>query len=131
MTYTYLTFIDGKVLFTSQTYILSNDPVNLELFLEWENVHKYRNNNYDWYTIYINLNIRCEISIIVVHTKQVALFRKKKHGTPFGSYLISLIFISTIDGKVLFTSQTYILSNDPVNLELFLEWENVHKYRRL
>jgi hypothetical protein len=31
--YTYLTFIDSKVLFTSQTYILSNDPVNLELFL--------------------------------------------------------------------------------------------------
>jgi hypothetical protein len=29
-----LTFIDSKVLFTSQTYILSNDPVNLELFLE-------------------------------------------------------------------------------------------------
>ena len=34
MPYTYLTFIDSKVLFTSQTYILSNDPVNLELFLE-------------------------------------------------------------------------------------------------
>jgi hypothetical protein len=34
MTYTYLTFIDSKVLLTSQTYILSNDPVNLELFLE-------------------------------------------------------------------------------------------------
>ena len=32
MTYTYLTFIDSKVLFTSQTYILSNDPVNLEFF---------------------------------------------------------------------------------------------------
>jgi hypothetical protein len=32
--YTHLTFIDSKVLFTSQTYILSNDPVNLELFLE-------------------------------------------------------------------------------------------------
>jgi hypothetical protein len=32
MTYTYLTFIDSKALFTSQTYILSNDPVNLELF---------------------------------------------------------------------------------------------------
>jgi hypothetical protein len=34
MPYTYLTFIDSKILFTSQTYILSNDPVNLELFLE-------------------------------------------------------------------------------------------------
>jgi hypothetical protein len=31
---TYLPFIDSKVLLTSQTYILSNDPVNLELFLE-------------------------------------------------------------------------------------------------
>jgi hypothetical protein len=34
MTYTYLIFIDSKVLLTSQTYILSNDPMNLELFLE-------------------------------------------------------------------------------------------------
>ena len=29
MTYMYLTFIDSNVLFTSQTYFLSNDPVNL------------------------------------------------------------------------------------------------------
>jgi hypothetical protein len=35
MPYTYLTFIDSKVLLTSQTYILSNDPVNL-----WEFWHK-------------------------------------------------------------------------------------------
>jgi hypothetical protein len=43
MTYTYLTFIDSKVLLTSQTYILSNDLPVLDNYaresfdINWEN----------------------------------------------------------------------------------------------